>query len=41
MRVTVIPIAVGTLGTVTKGLKKKLEEMKIRGRIDTTHITVL
>ena len=31
MRVTVILIVVGTLGTVPKGLEKGLEQLEIRG----------
>ena len=31
----VIPIVVGTRGTVTKGFKKRLEELEIRWRIET------
>ena len=33
MRVTVIPIVVSALGTVTKGSEKRLEQVEIRGRI--------
>ena len=32
MKMTVIPIIIGTLGTVSKGLIQGLEEVKIRGR---------
>ena len=35
LRVTVIPIVVSALGTVPKGLERKLEELEIRGRIET------
>ena len=31
MKVTVIPLVIGALGTVTKGLMKGLEELEIRG----------
>ena len=31
MRVTVMPIVIGTLGTVPKGLERGLEELEIRG----------
>ena len=41
MRLTVIPTVVGTLGTVAKGLEKRLEDFYIKGRIDTTQITAL
>ena len=35
MKVTVIPIVIGALGTVTKGLLKRLEDLEIRGRVET------
>ena len=35
MKVTAIPIVVGVFEAVPKRLEKKLEELKIRGRIDT------
>ena len=41
MRVMVIPIVVCALGTVLKGFGRGLEELEIRGRIETIHITVL
>ena len=31
MKVTIIPIVIGALGTVTKGLLKGREDLKIRG----------
>ena len=34
----VIPIVVGRLGTVSKGLEKRLEELEIRGRIETASV---
>ena len=37
MCVTLIPIAVGELGTVPKILRKRLEEGEIRGIIETTN----
>ena len=37
MRVIMITILIGALGTVPKGLKRGLEELEIRGRIDTIH----
>ena len=39
VKVTVIPIVVGALGTVPKSLKMKLRELEIRGRIDTIQTT--
>ena len=41
MRVTVMPMVFGALGTVPKGLEERLEELKIRGRIETIQTTVL
>ena len=41
MKVTVIPIVVGTLGMVPKGLEKRLEEVEIRGRIEIIQTTAL
>ena len=32
---TVIPIVIGALGTVTKGLVKGPEGLKIKGRVET------
>ena len=41
MKVTVIPIAIGALGTVTKGLIQGLEDLEIRRRLETIQTTVL
>ena len=35
MKETFIPIVIGALGTVTKGLLKGLEDLEIRGRVKT------
>ena len=35
MKVTVIPIVVGALGTVIKGLVKGLKDLEIRGLVET------
>ena len=40
MRVIVISIVVGVLGTVQKGIKK-MEELEIRGRIETIQTMAL
>ena len=37
----VIPIVVGALGRVPEGLKKRLEELEIRGGIKTLQLTAL
>ena len=34
MKVTVIPVVGGALGTVTEGVEKRLRELEISGRID-------
>ena len=36
MRITVIPIVIGALGTVHKGLEMGLKELNIGGQIETT-----
>ena len=41
MKVTIIPIVTGAIGTVTKGLLKGLEDMEIRRRVETIQITTL
>ena len=41
MKVTFIPIVIGALGTVTKGLIKGLEDLEIRGRVETIQTTAL
>ena len=41
MKVTIIPIAIGTFGTVTKGLLKGLEDLEIGGRVETIQTTAL
>ena len=41
MKGAVIPIVIGALGTVPNGKRKRLEELEIRGRIDTIQTSVL
>ena len=41
MKVTVIPIVIGALDTVTKGLVQWLDDLEIRGREETIHTTAL
>ena len=41
MKVTVIPIAIGVLGTVTKELVQRLKDLEIRGRMKTIQTTSL
>ena len=35
MKVTIMSIVIGTLGTVTKGLIQGPEDLEIRGRVET------
>ena len=41
MKVTMILIVIGTIGTVTKWLVKNLEDLEIKGRVETIQITAL
>ena len=41
MQVTIIPIKIGAFGTVTKGLLKGLEDLKVGGRVETILTTTL
>ena len=41
MKVTIIPIVIGALGTVTKGLLKGLEDLDVGGRVETIQTTAL
>ena len=41
MKVTVLPIVIGTLGTVTGGLLKGLGDLEIRGWVETIQATAL
>ena len=41
MQVTIVPIVIGELGTVTKGLLKGLEDLEIGGRVETIQTTTL
>ena len=41
MKVTIIPIENGVLGTVTKGLVQGLGELEITGRVETVETTAL
>ena len=38
---TVIPIVIGALGTIPKGLEKGLEDLEIRKQIEIIQMTVL
>ena len=41
MKVTVIPIVIGALGTILKGLIKGLEDLKITGQLKIIRTTAL
>ena len=41
MKETVIPIVIGALGKVTKGLVKDLEDLEIRGQVEKIQNTAL
>ena len=41
MKVTIIPIAIGAFGTVTRGLLKELEDLEVRGRVEIIQTTAL
>ncbi len=41
MKVTIVPIVIGALGTITKGLLKGLEDSEIDGRTETIQTTAL
>ena len=41
MKVTIVPIVIGALGTVTKGLLKGLEDLEVNGRVETIQTTAL
>ena len=41
MQVTIIPIVIGGFRTVTKGLLKGLQDLKVGGRVETIQTTAL
>ena len=41
MKVTIVPIVIGALGTVTKGLLKGLEDLEVSGRVETIQTIAL
>ena len=41
IKVTIVPIMIGALGTITKGLLKGLENLEIGGRTETIQTTAL
>ena len=41
MKVTIVPIVIGALSTITKGLLKGLEDLEVGGRIETIQTIAL
>ena len=41
MKVTIVPIVIGALGTITKGLLQGLEDLEGGGRVETIQTTAL
>ena len=41
MKVIIIPLVIGALGTITKGLSKDLEDLEVGGRVETIQTTAL
>ena len=41
MKVTIVPIVIGALGTITKWLLKGLEDLEVGGRVETIQTTAL
>ena len=41
MKVTIVPIVIGALGTITKRLLKGLEDLEVSGRVETIQTTAL
>ena len=41
MKVTTVPIVIGAVGTITKGLLKGLEDLEVGGRVETIQTTAL
>ena len=41
IKVTIVPIVIGALGTITKGLFKGLDDLEVGGRVETIQTTAL
>ena len=41
MKVTIVLIVIGALGTITKGLLKGQEDLEVGGRVETVQMTAL
>ena len=41
MKVTIVPIVIGTFGTLTEGLLKGMKDLEVGGRVETIQTTAL
>ena len=41
IKLTIVPIVIGVLGTITKGLLKGLEDLEVGGRVEIIQTTAL
>ena len=41
MKVAIVPIEIGALSTIAKGLSKGLKDLEVGGRVETIQTTVL
>ena len=41
MKVTIVPIVIGALDTIAKGLLKGLEDLEVGGEVETIKMTAL
>ncbi len=41
MKVAIVPIVIGALGTITKGFLKGLADLEVGGRVETIETTAL
>ena len=41
MKVTIVPIVTGALGTITKGLLKGLDDLEVGGWVETIQMTAM
>ena len=41
MKVMIVPVVIGALGTITKGLFKGLGDLEVGGRVETIQTTAL
>ena len=41
MKIMIVPIVIGALSTITKGLLKGLEDLEVGGQVETIQMTAL